>query len=79
MSTQQPYDPHAAALDALAAMRWPDVSEPPREVVIALEVWLIAAHTLGRHDMPAPTCAASDAWMAGRKGRPLAEPQDEPR
>lgn len=48
-----PYNPRAAALDALAAMRWPDASEPPASLVVAMEVYLTAAHALGRQGLPA--------------------------
>ena len=74
-----PYDPRAAALDALAVESWPDVSGHERDLVIAMEVYLTAAHALGRLGLGRATNAAWRAWNAGRDGRPLADPQEPPR
>lgn len=81
-----PYDPRAAALDALAAMRWPDVSEPPVAVVDAMQTYLTATHALGaavrlagdvtlsRQGGP-PYWAGDIAYKYGREGRPLVPPK----
>ena len=70
-----PYDPRAAALDALAAMRFPDVSEPPAEHVEAVEKYLWAVYALGRACTFVPWQDFEDAaWSAGREGRPLVPP-----
>lgn len=70
-----PYDPRAAALDALAAMRWPDVSEPPVEQVEAATALLRASYGAGALRVLVSLKDINTAWRAGREGRPLAPPK----
>ena len=68
-----PYDPRAAALNALAAMRFPDASEPPAEQVEAVEAYFRAAYKVGAA-MIVLSPRVYVAWRAGREGRPLVPP-----
>lgn len=78
----QPYDPRAAAIDAMAAMRWPDVSEPPPAQLDAMAEYLSLRHAMSRvqvllerHDCMPPISYIVAAAEAGREGRPLVPPK----
>ena len=69
-----PYDAHAAALQAVARARYPDVSDPPVEQVVAMEALLVAAYRVGALHLPIRDDVVPQAWLAGHWGRPSVPP-----
>lgn len=70
-----PYDPRAAALDALAIVRYPDVSDPTVEQVEAMESLLRAMHQLGAAGLKQSMAFCETAYLYGCSGRPIVPPR----